>query len=101
MINDGLVVRVECYAGHKGDETPRRFFLDDRVVDVVEVLDRYYLHLTARQARTLAADHVGSATRSGAITLSEISSAAEVDSLSSNPRSLVLPLRDGEGGACP
>lgn len=55
MVNDGLVVRVECYAGHKGDETPRRFFLDDRVVDVAEVLDRW-LGLDHAYYKVLGAD---------------------------------------------
>lgn len=30
-------LRVECYAGHRGDETPRRFVLEGRRVEVVEV----------------------------------------------------------------
>jgi len=34
-------VRVECYAGHRGEETPRRFFLDQRSVEVAEVLDQW------------------------------------------------------------
>lgn len=34
-------LRVECYAGHRGDETPRRLFLGEREVEVVEVLDRW------------------------------------------------------------
>jgi len=36
-----LAVRVECYAGHRGEETPRRFFLGERRVEVAEVLDRW------------------------------------------------------------
>lgn len=36
-----MIVRVECYAGYRGEETPRRFFLGERAVDVVEVLDRW------------------------------------------------------------
>jgi hypothetical protein len=34
-------VRVECYAGYRGEETPRRFDLQGRRVEVVEVLDRW------------------------------------------------------------
>ena len=34
-------IRVQCYAGHRGEETPRRFYLGDHVVDVLEVLDRW------------------------------------------------------------
>ena len=32
-------LRVECYAGYRGEETPRRFTLGTRRVEVVEVLD--------------------------------------------------------------
>jgi hypothetical protein len=32
---------VECYAGHRGEQTPRRFFLGDRPVDVAEVMDQW------------------------------------------------------------
>jgi hypothetical protein len=32
-------VRVECYAGHRGEETPRRVSFDGRSVELVEVLD--------------------------------------------------------------
>jgi len=34
-------IRVECYAGHRGEETPRRFFLGDRKIEVTGVLDRW------------------------------------------------------------
>lgn len=34
-------VRVECYAGYRGEQTPRRFSVDDRRVEVREVLDRW------------------------------------------------------------
>ena len=36
-----LDVRVECYAGHRGEETPRRFSFDGRNIEVVEVLDAW------------------------------------------------------------
>jgi len=36
-----VTIRVECYAGHRGEETPRRFFLGPRRVEVVEVIDRW------------------------------------------------------------
>jgi hypothetical protein len=35
-----LQVRVECYAGHRGEETPRRFTLG-RTIEVAEVLDAW------------------------------------------------------------
>ena len=36
-----MLLKVECYAGYKGEETPRRFFLGDRKVEVAEVVDRW------------------------------------------------------------
>jgi hypothetical protein len=35
-------IQVECYAGYKADETPRRFFLEHVWVEVEEVVDRWY-----------------------------------------------------------
>jgi len=37
--HEPLRVRVECYAGYRSEETPRRFFLGARAVTVIEVLD--------------------------------------------------------------
>jgi len=34
-------MRVECYAGHCGEETPRVVIIGDRPVEVIEVLDRW------------------------------------------------------------
>jgi hypothetical protein len=34
-----MLVQVECYAGQRGEETPRRLRLDGRSVELVEVLD--------------------------------------------------------------
>jgi hypothetical protein len=34
-------VRVECYAGYRGDETPRRFHLGGRTIEISEVLSRW------------------------------------------------------------
>lgn len=34
-------VEVECHAGHRGEETPRRLRFDRRCTGVVEVLDRW------------------------------------------------------------
>jgi hypothetical protein len=36
-----LVAQVECYAGHRGEETPRRFRLGDRKIEITEVLDQW------------------------------------------------------------
>jgi len=35
------VVAVECHAGHRGEETPRRFRLGERAVEIAEVIDRW------------------------------------------------------------
>mgnify|MGYP006352203411 FL=1 len=32
-------IRVECYAGHRGEQTPRALILGDRRIDVAEVVD--------------------------------------------------------------
>ena len=34
-------LRVECYSGYRGEETPRRFSAGDRTVEVADVLDRW------------------------------------------------------------
>ncbi len=34
-----LGVRVECYAGYRGEETPTRFYLHGRCFEVQELLD--------------------------------------------------------------
>ena len=36
------IVQVECYAGYKGDETPRAFFRGGRKIGVAKILDRWY-----------------------------------------------------------
>jgi hypothetical protein len=36
-----LSVNVECYAGHRGEQTPRRLILGDRRIAVVEVVDAW------------------------------------------------------------
>jgi len=33
-------IHVECYGGHKADETPWRFLLDGQWLEVKKVLDR-------------------------------------------------------------
>jgi hypothetical protein len=37
-----IPIQVECYAGAKADETPRRFIWEARPIEVGEVLDRWY-----------------------------------------------------------
>lgn len=41
MTSESFRVRVECYAGYRGEETPRRFEIGARRVEVAEVLDRW------------------------------------------------------------
>lgn len=40
-------IRVECQDGYRKGDLPRRFFLGDRRIEIVEVIDRW-----------LAADHI-------------------------------------------
>jgi hypothetical protein len=37
----GRSIRVECYAGQRADETPRRFFIGQRAIAVSEIVDRW------------------------------------------------------------
>ncbi|MHC4548591.1 MAG: hypothetical protein ACYTEZ_07420 [Planctomycetota bacterium] len=50
-----MSLRVECYAGYRGEQEPRRLWLDEREVEVVEVLDRW-LDPHHRYFKVLAAD---------------------------------------------
>jgi len=34
-------IRVECYSGYRGDETPQAVWIGDRRIGVAEVLDRW------------------------------------------------------------
>ena len=36
-----MTICVECYAGYRGEETPRAFVLRARRIEVVQVLDRW------------------------------------------------------------
>jgi hypothetical protein len=35
-------LKVDCYAGYRGEERPRHLDIDGRVVEVVEVIDRWF-----------------------------------------------------------
>lgn len=37
-----MEIRVECYAGHRGEQEPRRLDLAGRAVEVVSIEDRWY-----------------------------------------------------------
>lgn len=39
--NNVFAIRVVCYEGYRGEESPLRFFLNQRQIEVVEVLDRW------------------------------------------------------------
>lgn len=36
-----MKIRVECYAGYRGDEEPRAFTLGERRITVLEIRDRW------------------------------------------------------------
>lgn len=36
-----MPIRVECYSGHRGEETPRAVWMGGRRVAVVEIIDRW------------------------------------------------------------
>ena len=36
-----MIIRVDCYAGYRGEETPRRFFIGERRVEAARVIDRW------------------------------------------------------------
>jgi len=36
---DPLTIRVECYAGYNEEETPRRFFIGDKSIEIEEIID--------------------------------------------------------------
>lgn len=36
-----MEIRVECYAGYRGEETPRRIWLGNRKIEVKEIQDRW------------------------------------------------------------
>jgi hypothetical protein len=37
-----LIVRVECYAGYKGDERPVRLHFREKALEILETEDRWY-----------------------------------------------------------
>ena len=36
-----MKIKVECYAGYRGEETPRRFWMGKRKIEVKQVVDRW------------------------------------------------------------
>ena len=41
MTRESLTLQVECYAGYQGEESPRRFHIGTRTIEVIEVIDRW------------------------------------------------------------
>lgn len=37
-----MEIKVECYAGHRGEETPRRIRFDSRELEVSRILDAWH-----------------------------------------------------------
>lgn len=50
-----MEIRVECYAGHRGEEEPRAFYHGERRVEVMIVIDRW-LHPEHRYFKVQAYD---------------------------------------------
>ena len=40
--SDNLRVKVECYAGYRGEQRPLRFYLNERCIEISEILDQWY-----------------------------------------------------------
>ena len=36
-----MKIRVDCYSGYRGEETPRRFWLEETLIEIREVVDRW------------------------------------------------------------
>ena len=41
MSGPHLAIRVECHAGYRADRSPVRFYIGERKIEVLEVLDRW------------------------------------------------------------
>ncbi len=58
-----MEIRVECYSGYRGEETPRRFRLGERRVEIHEVIDRWlapdhrYFKVTGEDGATYILRH--------------------------------------------
>ena len=63
-MDDPLAVAVDCYAGSRGEETPRRFTLENQLVEIQAIVDqwrtpdhRYFrVRTTASETYTLRQD---------------------------------------------
>lgn len=58
-----MKIRVECYAGYRGEEEPRAFTLGDQRIEVASILDRWlapdhrYFKVAGRDAHTYVLRH--------------------------------------------
>lgn len=63
MADDVLAVRVECYAGYRGEETPRVVLFGEQRIEVAEVLDQWlapthrYFKLLGKDGHTYIVRH--------------------------------------------
>ncbi|HOW64168.1 MAG TPA: hypothetical protein P5186_11650 [Candidatus Paceibacterota bacterium] len=37
-----IPIQVECHAGYRADEMPRRFVWNDQSIEVADIIDRWY-----------------------------------------------------------
>jgi hypothetical protein len=62
-VDDLLAVDVECYAGYRGEETPRAVVLGEQRVEVADVLDQWlapthrYFKLLGKDGHTYIVRH--------------------------------------------
>lgn len=40
-MESGFAVQVECYAGYRGGQEPRRFHLGERTIEAAEIIDQW------------------------------------------------------------
>jgi hypothetical protein len=66
MRDEPLTVQVECYAGYRGEQTPRAILLDGRRIELVRLLDQW-----------LAPDHRYSKTADGDVYILRHDSSAD------------------------
>lgn len=95
-----MAIRVECYAGYRGEEEPRAFWLDDRRLEALEILDRWlgpdyrYFRVKAGDGNTYVLRH--DQVR-GEWTLGAFTSAQTVSPSTAPPRGLQFRRRGDQG----
>jgi len=86
-----MEIRVECYAGYRGEQEPRAFWLGERRIAALEILDRWmapdhrYFRIRGDDghAYILRQDEVKGEWTLGAFTHSGAAAAAAADGLNS------------------